>query len=65
MTRMRHHGGVTSRLPLLVSLASLGILFLSIIFVFLLVIGSYFGIVPFTENHESTEALAHALGLVA
>ncbi|WP_431799142.1 hypothetical protein [Microbacterium kunmingense] len=56
---------MTSRLPLLLSLASLGILFLSIIFVFLLVIGSYFGIVPFTENHESTEALAHALALVA
>lgn len=62
---MRHHGGVTSRLPLLLSLASLGILFLSIVFVFLLVIGSYFGIVPFTVDHESAESLAHALTLVA
>ncbi|WP_164478192.1 hypothetical protein [Microbacterium sp. ABRD28] len=56
---------MTSRLPLLLSLASLGILFLSIVFVFLLVIGSYFGIVPFTETHESSDALAQALSLVA
>lgn len=65
MTRIRHHGGVTSRLPLLLSLASLGILFLSIIFVFALVIGSFFGFVPIETGHESTESLAHALALIA
>ena len=62
---MRHHGRVTSRLPLLLSLAAVGIMFLSIAFVFVLVIGSFFGAVPFTGDYEMTETLARALALIA
>ncbi len=62
---MRHHGGVIPRLSLLVSLAALGILFLSIAFAFVLVIGSFFGADPFTGEHGSPESLAAVVTLTA
>lgn len=62
---MRHHGEVIPRLSLLVSIAALGILFLSIALMFVLVIASYFGVVPFSGGHESPESLAAVLALTA
>lgn len=52
---------MASRLPLLITLAGVAVLFLAILFVFALVIGAmFFGGIEFTGGH--TDALAVAAG---
>ena len=49
---------MASRLPLLFTIAGVAVLFLSIAFVFALVIGAmFFGGLEFTGGHADTEAL--------
>lgn len=56
---------MASRLPLLITIAGVAVLFLAIAFVFVLVIGAmFFGGIEFTGGH-SDAALAGALRLVA
>ncbi|MDR6690935.1 putative membrane protein [Microbacterium sp. 1154] len=54
---------MASRLPLLITLAGVAVLFLSIFFVFALVIGAmFFGGVEFTGGHTDAGALATSFG---
>ncbi|MCW2164301.1 hypothetical protein B0I12_001427 [Microbacterium hydrothermale] len=57
---------MASRLPLLITIAGVAVLFLAIAFVFVLVIGAmFFGGIEFTGGHSDAAALAGALRLVA
>lgn len=57
---------MASRLPLLITLAGVAVLFLSIAFVFALVLGAmFFGGIEFTGGHTDAAAVASALGLAA
>lgn len=57
---------MASRLPLLITIAGVAVLFLAIAFVFVLVIGAmFFGGIEFTGGHSDAAALAGAFRLVA
>lgn len=57
---------MTNRLPLLITLAGVAVLFLSIVFVFALVLGAmFFGGIEFTGGHSDAASLASQLRLVA
>ncbi|WP_191966592.1 hypothetical protein [Microbacterium testaceum] len=54
---------MASRLPLLITLAGVAVLFLSIAFVFALVIGAmFFGGIEFTGGHTDAAALTTSFG---
>lgn len=57
---------MASRLPLLITIAGVAVLFLAIAFVFVLVIGAmFFGGIEFTGGHTDAAALVGTLRLVA
>lgn len=57
---------MASRLPLLITLAGVAVLFLAILFVFALVIGAmFFGGIEFTGGHTEATAVSTAWRLAA
>ncbi|MBB3156317.1 hypothetical protein FHS07_000001 [Microbacterium proteolyticum] len=57
---------MANRLPLLITLAGVAVLFLSIVFVFALVLGAmFFDGIEFTGGHTDAMASGLAWGLVA
>jgi hypothetical protein len=57
---------MANRLPLLITLAGVAVLFLSIVFVFALVLGAmFFGGIEFTGGHTDAMAIGLGWGLVA
>jgi hypothetical protein len=57
---------MANRLPLLITLAGVAVLFLSIVFVFALVLGAmFFGGIEFTGGHTDATASGPSWGLAA